>query len=452
MQSGVIGINYWYQVTGGVTFAFDLRKRRFITVAGDDPKGAVKAVRELDSVGERELHRSTRSAVSRMKISSSGACARDCTYCFRGDRRSEPVPEQVAQQALETLVETLGPDAPRYEIYYDAGSQPLEHHARLAFLLDASAQLEARSGKRIVWRVATDGGETGRAAAILERIRDAGGSVVVRIDGPQDVHNRARVHRNGHVSHEQALATLELARKLSVPVEGEAIITGDHPFPVRVLTYLRDLGCSRVATRPVRSNRVYDLEINRFKTGYENLFSLLRRAVHSGQQEVFELLRNDQALAPLWRLLPGLENQALQRPEMVVDAKGFLHVCDRLVGSQSRVVGSLEDGIDWNAVDRDPEVVPRNPCSHCWARFACGGACRLTGIYKNYAPQSVDRLPCEFNEFLVQKNLELIACAAAPVNRLELIREGLLAAVTTSGSKRHTDRAEQTDRVNARAG
>lgn len=452
MKSGVIDFNYWYRVDDGITFAFDLRQNRFITVTGDDPHGAVKAVRELRSEAERKVQTSTRSALSRLKISSSGACGRDCTYCFGGDRRSEPVPWEVARLAIETLVETLGPDAPYYEIYYDTGSQPLEHHEGLACLLETGAELEAQTGKRIVWRVATNGGETARAGETLARIRDVGGSVVLRIDGPRDIHNRARVHRNGHVPHEQALETFDLARKLSVPVEGEAIITGDYPYPARVFTYLRDLGFSRIATRPVRSNRVYDLQVARFRTGYEDLFSVLQHSVRSGQEDVFRQLANDQALSPLWRLLPGLENQTRQQSEIVVDAKGFFHVCDRLVGSQSRVVGSMQDGINWNSVDQDPEVIPRSPCTHCWARFACGGACRLTGIYKNLAPQSIDRLPCEFNEFLVQKNLELIAYAAAPVNRLELIRKGLLATVPESGSTGDVAQATAIDPIKARGG
>jgi sulfatase maturation enzyme AslB (radical SAM superfamily) len=75
--------------------------------------------------------------------------------------------------------------------------------------------------------------------------------------------------------------------------------------------------------------------------------------------------------------------------------------------------------VDWKAVDHDPLVVERDPCSHCWARFACGSACRLTGVHRNYPAESLDRVACQLNEYLVEQNMHLIAQTALRYGTLD---------------------------------
>jgi uncharacterized protein len=309
----------------------------------------------------------------------------------------------------------------------DVGTGRFAEGDELQKLIQFSEELEKSFGKTIHWRIVTDGTKDLEGVLeILRGLRDANARIVLRLDGPQAVHDRARASRSGHVGHADALRFLERAQSVGVPVDAEAVLTSLYPFPMRVIPYLRDLGCERVATRPVRSSRAGDGNVERFREGYEQLFATLRHAVHSGDASILSLLSEDQAIAPPWHLLPDMTPQALMsRRELIMDPAGVYHVCDRFVGSESRTVGSVSGGIDWNAVDRDPKLEPRSPCRHCWARFACGGACRLTGVYRNYSPASLDRERCRFNEYLVEENLRLIAAAANLDDGLQRLTDGL---------------------------
>ncbi len=233
----------------------------------------------------------------------------------------------------------------------------------------------------------------------------------------------------------QDVAFLHEAKALGVQVDTEAVISSEHPFPLRILRHLLALGCDRAATRTIRSNRKADHLLDRFRTGYDELFYLFRTAVEQDQLESLYSFAGDESLRPLWRLLP------IERPwigsgmhEIVVDGQGSLFLCDRLVGSESRAVGTVSRDVDWKAAELDPLVVERVPCSHCWARFACGSACRLNGIDKNYPSESLDRIACQLNEYLVEQNLRLIAQTAFRHRTLE----PLITALATGGYPGHS--------------
>jgi uncharacterized protein len=107
---------------------------------------------------------------------------------------------------------------------------------------------------------------------------------------------------------------------------------------------------------------------------------------------------------------------------LTVSPDGGLYVCPGLVRNEAFSVGNVEDGIDREAQRRwikETHVEKFEGCSACWARYLCGGGCRLEAFQQSGDIRKPDGETCN----LIRRTYELamgtcLEIASADENRL----------------------------------
>ena len=436
MTTGIYRDRFWWAHDDRRAFAYDPHTHRIETIeVFDDPLDSITAF--ADEVADAEdtplPDVRVRNRVRNLKLSLSATCNLDCSYCFRhsgipelagstGDMSgnlsrdgsaARPAGESIAIRAIDAMVSDFGSDAPDYCIIFNLTSEPLLHWRLLDSLLSYTEVLSNRISKTIFWYVLTNGTILGpQVEPVMERLLDQTGRLVVSIDGPADVHDANRHYPDGTGSHAQVLEFIRKYRGRAEAMDAESVITPAYPYPWRVIEYLREMGFSKISTRPVRSEETGSGGFDALVPGYDELYAVLLDSVRRGDYSLFTALRHDHALRPLWRLLPGYK--AVNRcfwglTHVVVDALGRYYTCDGMIGREGWTVGSLEEGMKWEAFHQDVSVMNREPCRKCWARYACGGTCYLKGVDADGDPLTIDSEECRFNSYVVGRNLELMA-------------------------------------------
>lgn len=437
MQTGVTGGRFWHSHNETHACVYDPHVHRLVPIETlGDPADAVAAYVESVSSQEDlptpEIRR--RHWVRNLKLSLSSRCNLDCDYCFRHEGIPELTDESIAFRAIDAMVNDYGRDAPDYCVNFNLTSEPLLHAGLLERLMEYTDELQTRIGKTIYWFVLTNATvltpETNR---VMRKLLARTGRLVVSIDGPPDVHDRHRRHRNGSGTHARIMEFLQEFRQDADAIDAESVITLDYPHPWRVVEYLAELGFQKISTRPHRDHREPGAgdghAFDPLLPGYDEMFDALASRIEAGDFRAFTTLRHDHALRPLWRLLPGFK--AVNRcfwglTHVVVDGTGALYTCDGMIGRPDASVGHLESGIDWDAFHRSVAVTRRSPCSSCWARYACGGTCYLKGVQANGDPLTVDPDECALNEYLVSKNLEILSRAQTRPSAVAGMKEALI--------------------------
>lgn len=85
---------------------------------------------------------------------------------------------------------------------------------------------------------------------------------------------------------------------------------------------------------------------------------------------------------------------------------GCIYVCPGAIDIEELVIGSLEDGINYDVRDKFWEhLTKRVRCEDCFARFVCGGECMVSSYYAANVIYKVDDVMCELKKFLYKLSL-----------------------------------------------
>ena len=267
-----------------------------------------------------------------------------------------------------------------------------------------------------------------------ERIRfldEHGFSMIVSMDGPEDIHNRLRPAKDPKVnSHAATLANLrklKATRNLKNRTTLRSTYTGLGSDLVRRLEFLNGLvwdGCaSHASVEPCSLNETACLKL---PDGHplaitSEHFDGLRKEYHDAAEWFVAQVRAGRNprfhhfMKPLERLLYTIHSPTecgAACGYLGVDPSGTIYGCHR---ESKSVLGHLDTGIDEEARAKwkDNRFYTRPACVACDIKHACGGGCRLDSLERHGDIHRPDEVGCFFKRRMFEEALWIL-CELGP--------------------------------------
>lgn len=367
----------------GKTFVYDPDDMRLFETGADDPQAILEELRTgYSRVPQFELHPVKPSMLVCVLTK---ACPLRCRYCF-----ADPTaPDEAAVLSLAHARQALGllsPSRPLSVSFF--GGEPLMAWGRLTQVVAEAQGLAARSGRLPKLACTTNGVLlTPERAAYFAR---HGFSLIVSLDGPEELHDAARIFPDGRGSHAAVLRGLRCVAaypELAARTTLRATYDGNAARLVDRLSYLNDLaddlGLGQVSVEPADvsegcltgARRV--LPTDGLKEEYYDAARWVVRRLRDGKAARFHHLTL--RIRRLQRRQPSPSECGAGVGYLSVAPDGSLHACHRLGGCG---IGHAARGIDrrQQAAWTDNRYYARTGCADCVLRNICGGGCRRNSL------------------------------------------------------------------------
>ena len=259
-------------------------------------------------------------------------------------------------------------------------------------------------------------------------LKEHGFSIIVSIDGPQELHDEYRIYPNGKGSFEETLRGLKFLAEAGVKsITLRATYTPHHPAVYDRVVYLNELcdqGLARwVSVEPVcltESHCIREMrgfteeEVQRLEPEY---IKISEWAVKRYKDD--KPFRFHNIVKMMERLLYCAHSPSecgAGNGYMSVSYDGGIWSCHRMNWGR---IGDLEHGIDeqLRAPWLDNRSYNREGCNECPIQWVCGGGCREASIGANRDIRKPYRVGCEFMKMFVRCAAWIIS--QAPKETLE---------------------------------
>lgn len=328
-------------------------------------------------------------------------CNLRCDYCYasHGEYRGKSVGQElmkseVALRAVDSVLsKSAGTAGKRFVDFF--GGEPLLNFSVLQDVVQHVERHQPASTSPVVFSVNTNGIPiTPRIATFLAEHDVA---IHVSVDGDRRLHDTHRRFPDGRGSFETIARNLERCRKLKPELlSARATVTPQTIDFSTVFRTFNELGFGdfgfdiAFGDGSDPSTAWNDDSMNAFDTSFGEYM----------RQVADSLLRSESLRLPsflfdaLYRLHHGKLHVITCRMAaylLVAAPLGQYYPCYKLTEESQYEIGNVYRGVDEERRRAlYPELVFENAyCSHCWARFLCGGGCPAS----SYLAGSVDHAP-----------------------------------------------------------
>lgn len=317
------------------------------------------------------------------------ACNLACRYCYYGgpDNAPHSRPDMAGAMSDEVLERTISAymatEQPVYSMVWHGGEPTLLPVAFFERVIELQKK-HAPRGARIANSLQTNGVNVSQElAALLGKYRFLCG---VSMDGPAEVHDRYRVTRSGHPTHQRVQSGLHTLAAAGVQTNTLALVTNANvDDPVTTYRYLRETGATHLHFIPCVE---WDEEGN------------LREEAVTGDQwgrflvEIFREWRRHDVGRVSVRLFESVLAQLVNNMTidcynsdrcdryLVVEANGDIYPCDFYVDPAHRLGNVMDTTFEEARQSRSYDQFTRRKtdwaaqCGDCEFLRLCMGDCR----------------------------------------------------------------------------
>ncbi|MCR4419356.1 MAG: thioether cross-link-forming SCIFF peptide maturase [Clostridia bacterium] len=364
------------------------------------------------------------------------ACNLRCTYCFAGQGRfggeAELMPPEIALAAVDYLLSQSPPGADLEVDFF--GGEPLLNFPVVRKAIEYGEVAARAQGKNLHFTLTTNA--LGLDRAKLEFLNRHRVQLILSLDGRQEVHDRFRRLPDGRGSYAYVVPRiLEAVSSRGGPDPSpdyyiRGTFTRFNPDFSRDAAHLLELGLRRISLEPVVAPPEEDYALRPedypiLVSEYDRLVELCLAEQSQGREFLFFHFQVD--LEPGLCLPKRLRGCGAGHQYLAVSPSGNLYPCHQFVGQAEFLLGDLARGVvnrELQARFAGLNVLSREECRSCWARYFCGGGCHAASWLYYGDLQKPHPLSCE----LVRKRLECalyLQCVGKNAGRADFTaREG----------------------------
>ena len=362
-------------------------------------------------------------------------CNLACTYCYAdGGEYGSPgqMTAATAKRAVDWLIERSGPVRNLVLTFF--GGEPLISFGLIKDVVAYANRQGDFSGKVFSFSTTTNG--TLLSDEIIAFLKEHQFEVMVSLDGSKGVNDDQRPFKNGKGSYDTIVPKLRKLLAEMPETPARATITGAAP-PDEIRQALHEIGFRKTGLgmasgtlfesmahepRSVRSQGVVAL----LAQDTEDLLETIR------QRDAERLKTLDSAiLGQLAQFLAGNKSKhpcGAGRRLVAVSAQGDVSLCHRFVGTDDYTLGTIfEDNVTLPALNVSP-VEHLQPCSTCFAKYLCGGACYHDNVTTNGSLYEPAPDLCN----MMRRTMELVAYLSCELTSED---RAFLASVTGVGGR-----------------
>lgn len=341
-------------------------------------------------------------------------CNLQCKYCFAGEGnfggKSALMPSEVGKKALDFLVEHSGK---RYNCEVDFfGGEPLLNFSAVKEIVAYGKKLGLEKGKNIRFTLTTNG--TLLEREVQDYLNEQCFSVVLSLDGRKETNDRVRVDKGNSGTYERIIEKIipfvESRRHENYYVRG-TYTKYNLNFSLDV-AHLANLGFKQISVEPVigSSEQDYAFCIDDLPVIFDQYEKLVELYLDfSGTDKEFSFFHFNLDLNHGPCLPRRLIGCGAGYEYMAVTPEGDLYPCHQFVGREEFKLGSVFTGLEKPLIREEfkkANILSKEGCSQCWARFYCSGGCHANAHLFNGDILKPDQISCA----IMKKRLE---CALA---------------------------------------
>lgn len=311
-------------------------------------------------------------------------CNLACNYCYKEDLAKPSLGEKMAFETARKSIEMLVQESPGREQYNIVffGGEPLSNMKLIRQVVDFADDFLAERNAKPDYTLTTNA--TLLNDELIQWFDEKRFGLTISIDGPQALHDKNRITIGGKGTYK---VVAEKSKKLlsqytSRPIGARVTLTSGVTDVVTIWDHLKnELGFQEVGVSPVTSGPIAPHNLDT-----EELFEVFDGMKRLGEHYVTEAIagRNigfsnmHQLMTDLWegrsKTLPCGAGVGM----LAVDHEGGLNLCHRFTGSEMPQFGTVETGIEKNALSgfiKKRADKSDKACNTCHIRNLCAGGC-----------------------------------------------------------------------------
>ncbi|MFO1323633.1 MAG: SPASM domain-containing protein [Burkholderiales bacterium] len=359
-----------YDVDGDAPFDDD-------TLSGLLASIAPEARRRIDDVPL------TPPALQTLSLNVAQACNMSCGYCYAGQGtfggNARLMGLDVARASVDRLIAESAPGADLVVGFM--GGEPFVNRKLLHDVMPYAERAARAAGRTVRFSLTTNA--TLLDAEDVRLLARHSVQVAVSIDGPRDVHDRARPLNGGGSAYDRVRGALSLFARIGRPrhLSARITVTPQAMDLPATLEHVLSLGFDSAGFSPVlvSPNPAFAFRAEDFRAllaGMVECGTRAARAIEAGRRYPFSNFET--ALHEIERGSHRPYPCGAGAAYLSVNAEGALYACHRLVDDPQHRFGDVYAGSDVGARARHlaiRHVDRQSPCKSCWARYLCGGGC-----------------------------------------------------------------------------
>lgn len=338
-------------------------------------------------------------------------CNLRCEYCFahqgayaytgtHGATR-RLMSAGVACKAMDFLMENAGRENIEIDFF---GGEPLLNFAVVKKTVDYGKKLAAVHNKNLYFTLTTNGTLLDdEKISFLNREMH---NVVISIDGRKDAHDRLRYDATKKGTYDRILphaVKLVQEREKNPPERRDYFIRGT--FTTKNLDFTQDvlhlakLGFKRISLEPVTgSGAEYHIRKEHLRailSEYDNLARVIATPDPGTPDFSFYHFKINLYEGPC--LYKRLSACGAGFEYFAVSPEGDLYPCHQFVGLPQFKAGDIWKGIQnprLVEIFKNINVLTKEACKNCWAKFFCSGGCHADSYFSNNDPATPNETTC----------------------------------------------------------
>jgi len=317
-------------------------------------------------------------------------CNMKCTYCFasQGNFGLSPslMSREAGHRALDFLVEhSQGVKHLEVDFF---GGEPLLNWEVVKDIVEYGRHIEANSDKIFNFTLTTN------CLLLDEEIMDylvkENISVILSLDGRQEVNDRYRVLNNGEGTYKTILPKIhKMIEKGPISYYVRGTYTRSNLDFCEDVRHIVDLGINALSLEPAvgagNDLAIREEDMPQVLKEYEKLALLLLEYHQQGRQVHFFHYDLDLQKGPC--LAKRQTGCGAGLHYLAITPEGDIYPCHQFVGHSDYCLGNilensqLRTGIRQKFINNT--LLTKEECRHCWARNFCGGGCHANNYFTN---------------------------------------------------------------------
>jgi len=345
---------------------------------------------------------------SGMTLNVAQSCQLKCQYCFAsggdyGYKSSALMQRNIGIQAVDFFFKIADDNSQTYSITF-FGGEPLLNWSLIEELTIYAEQEAEKKGKHISFSITTNAiGVDERNAQFMS---EHNFSILVSLDGNEEIHNQLRPHRlSDHNSYQETVRGIKILRKYFDTLCCRATVTSLCADTKLLETYLLEAGATSVHLLPICEDKKSYLSLDSINQEIyvDSLCYLISEVDGTTVKTVNSIMRR------IRTKYNRSHSCGFSKNVLTIDTDGRIYPCHRLTANEKFFLGSIQNGIDMTMVSdlRAKASVDNIPtCRSCWLKYLCGSECPVENYTITEYIETPDPELCYRNHRLYEEAFE----------------------------------------------
>lgn len=390
-----------------------------------DIKEAIKEIRALEKGGLlftedprlMKAYYNPQNIIKAMCLHVSHDCNLRCKYCFasQGDFHGERLlmDYETGKAAIDFLLTHSG-NRRNLEVDF-FGGEPLMNFNLVKKLVEYGDKKQEEFGKNFRWTLTTNGMLLNDE--INEFLNEHMSNVVLSIDGRKEINDDMRPTINGRGSYD--IIVPKFKKLIENRGDKDYYIRGT--FTNKNLDFSEDLkdfysqgfmktSIEPVVTDPKEEYALREEHLDKILDEYEKMSRDYLEIRKTSPEFLFFHYMIDLTQGPC--VIKRTVGCGAGSEYIAVTPTGDIYPCHQFVGEEDFLLGNVKDGIKNEGLRerfKKSNVLTKEKCYSCWARYYCSGGCHANNFYSNGKIEEPYDLLCEMEKKRIECAISVLA-------------------------------------------